>query len=192
MSIQSLHAVAARPAHPFERTGVAALAALRHALIVAGARGAAPALTTAALMLYWRDLQSTDASQRRWIVEELRVAVRRGETTACAWLSVVLGETDPALVREAVLGYLGGTPVSVERRERAVDDALEWIRRGLALNRVAVFVALLRLEDSALNERLSGLRGRLTAIETAAVWNEFDAGAGTPGGDFIAEWRACA
>ncbi len=122
-------------------------------------------------MLYWRDLQSTDASQRRWIVEELRVAVRRGETTACAWLSVVLGETDPALVREAVLGYLGGTPVSVERRERAVDDALEWIRRGLALNRVAVFVALLRLEDSALNERLSGLRGRLTAIETAAVWN---------------------
>jgi len=191
MSIQSLHAVAARPAHPFERTDVATQAALRHALIVAGARGAAPALTTAALMLYWRDLQLTDASQRRWIVEELRVAVRRGETTARAWLSVALGETDPALVREAVLGYLGGTPVSVERRERAAGDTLDWIRRGLALNRVAVFVALLQLEDGALNERLAGLRGLLTATEATAVWNAFDASAGTTSGDFIAKWRAC-
>ena len=56
----------------------------------------------------------------------------------------------------------------------------------------AVFVALLQLEDGAINERLSGLRGRLTATEAAAVWNEFDAGAGSPSSDFIAEWQACA
>ena len=143
-------------------------------------------------MLYWRELLATSATERRWVVEELRVAVRRGETTARAWLPVALGETDPTLVRDAVLGYLGGTPVSVERRERATDDTLDWIRRGLALNRVAVFVALLQLEDGAINERLSGLRGRLTATEVAAVWSEFDAGAGSPSGDFIAEWRACA
>ncbi len=192
MSIQSQHTVATRPAHPLERTDVATHAALRHALIVAGARGAAPALTTAALMLYWRALQMTSATQRRGVVEELRVAVRRADTTARAWLSVALGETDPTLVREAVLGYLGGTPVSVERRERAVDDTLDWIRRGLALNRVAVFVALLQLEDGAINERLTGLRGRLNAMEAAAVWNAFDAGAATPSGNFIAEWRACA
>jgi hypothetical protein len=192
MSIQSQHAVAAHPAHAPARTDVGANAALRHALIVAGARGAAPALTTAALMLYWRALQSTGATERRWIVEELRVAVRRGETTARAWLPVALGETDPALVREAVAGYLGGTPVSIERRERVAGDMLDWIRRGLALNRVAVYVALLQLEDGTINERLAGLRGRLTASETAAVWSEFDASAGTPSGDFIAEWRACA
>jgi len=192
MSIQSLHAVAARPAHPLERTDVAAHTVLRHALIAAGARGAAPALTTAALMLYWRHLQSSDASQRQWIIEELRVAVRRGETTSRAWLSVALGETDSTLVREAVLGYLGGTPVSVERRERVVGDTLDWIRRGLALNRVAVFVALLQLEDDALNGRLAGLRGLLTATEAAAVWNALDASDGSPSGDLIAEWRACA
>ena len=112
-------------------------------------------------------------TQRRWVVDELRAAVRRGETTARAWLPVGLGETDPALVREAVLGYLGQTPVSIERRECAASDALDWIRRGLALNRVAVFVALLQLGDVAINERLAGLRGRLTAAETAAVWCEF-------------------
>ena len=192
MSIQSLHAVAAYAVQPLERTNATAHSELLHAMIVAGARGAAPALTTAALMLYWRDLQSSDASQRQCIVEELRVAVRRGETTARAWLCVALGETDSTLVREAVLGYLGGTPVSVERRERAAGDTLDWIRRGLALNRVAVFVALLQLEDGALNERLTGLRGLLTAMEAAAVWNAFDASAGCPSGDFVAEWRACA
>jgi hypothetical protein len=141
-------------------------------------------------MLYWGALPSTSASQRRRVVEELRVAVRAGETTARAWLPVALGETDAALVREAVLGYLGGAPVSVERRERAAGDTLDWIRRGLALNRVAVFVALLHLEDDAINERLKGLRARLTATEAAAVWGEFDAGTGTSSGEFIADWQA--
>ena len=91
-----------------------------------------------------------------------------------------------------MLGYLGGTPVSVERSEIAADDALEWIRRGLALNRVAVFVALLQLGDVTINERLAGLRGRLNAAEAAAVWCAFADCDGTPSGDFIAEWRACA
>jgi hypothetical protein len=58
------------------------------------------------------------------------------------------------------------------------------------LNRVAVFVALLQLGDVALNERLASLRGRLSKVETAAVWCEFDDCDGMPSGDFIAEWRA--
>ena len=41
-----------------------------------------------------------------------------------------------------------------------------------------------------LNERLAGLRGRLNGAEAAAVWCEFADRDGTPGGDFIAEWRA--
>ena len=63
MSVQSQHAVGTRPAHPLESADTAARRALRHAMIVAGARGAAPALTTAALMLYWRELQSTGATR---------------------------------------------------------------------------------------------------------------------------------
>jgi hypothetical protein len=192
MSIQSQPAVATRPAPLTERADVAAHRALLRALLVAGARGAAPALTTTALLHYWRELRLSSVMQRRWVVDELRAAARRGETTARAWLPVALGETDPALVREAVLGYLGGTPVSVERRERAACDALDWIGRGLALNRVAVFVALLQLGDAAINERLAGLRGRLTASETAAVWRELGDCDGTPCGDFVAEWRAFA
>ncbi|MBK7903582.1 MAG: hypothetical protein IPJ97_12055 [Proteobacteria bacterium] len=94
-------------------------------------------------------------------------------------------------MHDAVLGYLGATPVSIERRELAVGDALDWIRRGLALNRVAVFVALLQLRDVTINERLAGLRGRLNEAEAAAVWHAFADCDGTPGADFIAEWRAC-
>lgn len=192
MSIQSQHAAAARSAPQPELPDVAAHRALLRALILAGARGAAPAAVTAALMRYWQQLRLASVTQRRWVVAELRAAVRRGETTPRAWLAVALGETDPGLVREAVLDYLGGTPASIERRERVVGDALDWIRRGLALNRVAVFVALLQLGDVTINERLAGLRGRLNEAEAAAVWCEFADCDGTPGGDFIAEWRACA
>lgn len=191
MSIQSHHAVATHSARQPVRADVAAHRALLRALILAGARGAAPAAVTAALMRYWQELRLASVTQRRWVVEELRAAVRRGETTARAWLPVAVGETDPGLVHEAVLGYLGATPVSIQRRELAVGDALEWIRRGLVLNRVAVFVALLQLRDVTINERLAGLRGRLSEAEATAVWSAFADCDGTPSGDFIAEWRAC-
>ena len=146
MSIQSQHAVATRPAPQPERADVPAHRALLRALILAGARGATPAAVTAALMRYWQELRSASVTQRSQVVAELRGAVRRDETTSRAWLTVALGETDPGLVREAVLGYLGVTPVSIERRERVAGDALDWIRRGLALNRGAVFVAKARGE----------------------------------------------
>ena len=192
MSIQSQHAVPTRSAQQPERADVPAHRALLRALILAGARGATPAAVTAALMRYWQELRSASVTQRSRVVAELHAAVRRGETTSRAWLPVAVGETDPGLVREAVLGYLGGTPVSIERRELAAGDALDWIRRGLALNRVAVFVALLQLGDATINERLAGLRGRLNEAEAAAVWCAFADCDGTPSGDFIAEWRACA
>lgn len=191
MSIQSQHAVASRSALQPERAAVSAHRALLRALILAGARGAAPAVVTAALMRYWQELRLASVTQRRWVAAELRAAVRRGETTSRAWLPVAIGETDPELVREAVLGYLGGTPVSIERREIAVGDALDWIRRSLALNRVAVFVALLQLGDVTINERLAGLRGRLNGAEAAAVWCAFADCDVTSSGDFIAEWQAC-
>jgi hypothetical protein len=192
MSIQSQHAEVTRSAPQPERTDVEAQRVLLRALILAGARGAAPAAVTAALMRYLQELRLASVAHRRWVVAELLAAVRRGETTSRAWLPVAVAETDPGLVREAVLGYLGGTPVSIERRDLAVGDVLEWIRRGLALNRVAVFVALLQPGDVTINERLVGLRGRLNAAEAAAVWREFADCDGTPSGDFIAEWRACA
>jgi hypothetical protein len=191
MSIQSQQVVATCPATPPQRADVASHRALLRALILAGARGAEPAAVTAALMGYWQALRSAGVTQRKWVVAELRAAVRRGETTSRAWLPVALGEIDPGLVGEAVLGYLGGTPVSIARRELAAGDVLDWIRRGLALNRVAVFVALLQLGDVTFNERLAGLRGRLQEAEAAAVWCAFADCAGTPSGDFIAEWRAC-
>jgi hypothetical protein len=192
MSIQSQPAVAARSALQPERADVSAHRALLRALIRAGARGAAPAAVTAALMRYWQELRLASVTQRRWVVAELRAAVRRGETTSRSWLPVAVGETDPGLVRDAVLGYLGGAPVSIERRDLAVGDVLDWIRRGLALNRVAVFVTLLQLGDVTINERLAGLRGRLNGAEAAAVWCAFAECDSSPSGDFIADWRAFA
>jgi hypothetical protein len=191
MSILSQQFVSTRPATQPERADAATPRALLRALILAGTRAAEPAAVTAALMRYWQEIRSASVTQRRWVGAELRAAVRRGETTSRAWLPVAVGEMDPELVREAVLGYLGSTPVSIERRELAAGDVLDWIRRGLALNRVAVFVALLQLGDVTLNERLAALRGRLTDAEAAAVWCALVECDGTPGADFIAEWRAC-
>ena len=189
MSIPSQLAGAVRPASPPLSAGAVAPRALLHTLLVAGARGAAREETSSALTRYWQELQSSSVTQRQWVATELRAAVRTGETTNRAWLPVALGETEAELVGQAVLGYLGVAPVSIERRELAIRDVLEWIRRGLALNRAAIFVALLQLEDPAVNERLAGLRGRLTGTEAMAVWHLLTAADGPLAGDFIADWR---
>jgi hypothetical protein len=65
MPIQSLHAVATRPALRPERVDVSAHRAPLRALILAGARGAVPAAVTAALMRYWQELRLASVTQRR-------------------------------------------------------------------------------------------------------------------------------
>jgi hypothetical protein len=187
MSISQQSAAGRSPA--FEGSCARDGAPLLAALIGCGRRDAPAGAAMTALVVYWRALATGGPAGRQWLMEGLRQGVRRGETTARAWLPVVLGETDPGLVAAGVTGYLGGTLASLEHRERALADVCDWIARGLPINRVAVFVAMLAQRDPALPQRLADLRGRLADEEARAVWAAADCGEPATA-EFLAEWQA--
>lgn len=190
MSTLTLHAAATPAVIPTPAATGVAFEHVFPALLACGRRGVAHQALTLALVKYWQCLASSTAQQRRSLAERLRAAIRAGETTPRAWIPVALGDHDSTIVSEAVLGYLGGAPVSVERREHALADALEWIRRDLSLNRVAVFVTLLQQQDVTLNERLACLRGRLSDAQANAVCSALAASEDAATREFIAEWQA--
>jgi hypothetical protein len=144
-----------------------------------------------ALIAWWRLLALATPAARSRLLEQLKQAVRRGEAAPRAFLPIALGDTDTDLVVAATAAYLGGAgPVSIQWREQALEDTLDWIRRELALKRGAVFTALLRVGDEAIHARLAGLRGRLTAVERDEVWAccAGDDCAATQ--QFLADWQA--
>jgi hypothetical protein len=156
--------------------------------IAAGRRGAEPALTTRAVLTGWRWLGGCCVAERQALHADLRQAIARGQTTPRAWLPIAVAETNPALLRAAVAGYIGSAPRSVAEREQALEDVIEWFRRDLTLDRVAVFEALLALREPAVNARLALLRGRLTAAERDRVRNGFAAATDAATREFFAEW----
>jgi hypothetical protein len=143
-----------------------------------------------ALIAWWRLLAPVAPAARGALLERLRRLVRRGAATPRAFLPAALGDTDATLVVAATAGYLGAGPVSLEWRARAVEDALDWIRRGLALNGGAVFVALLRLQDEDLHARLAGWRGRLSVSQRETVWSCCSGDPCPATQQFLADWRA--
>jgi len=172
--------------------GANAPANASHPLLAAvagcGRRGADRPMTSV-LVAYWMYLARSTAAERASLLEELRKLVRAGETTPRAWAAVALGDCEFSIVRDAVSGYLGGGVASIERRARAAAEAIDWIRRGLSLNRAAVFTALLELGDEDTNEQLAGLRTRLADEEAIAVWQACAHVESEATRVFIAEWR---
>jgi hypothetical protein len=158
------------------------------AVIAAGRRGAEPATVTQAIVQGWQWLASRSVIERRALQAQLRDAIAQGHTTARAWLPLAMSETDPELLRAAVVGYLGSAPRSVEQRGQALDDVIEWFRRGLTLDSVAVFVSLLVLREPGVNERLASLRGRLNDAERDRALREFAGATDTLTCEFIAAW----
>lgn len=166
-----------------------ATAMLRH-LVASGLKDAAADATGRALCDYWGWLRAADRDRRHALAGRLRQAVEQGRTGLRAWVPVILGDTDFELVRAAARAYVDARPVSLEQLERRVADTLDWIRRGLALNRAAVFVALLETADETLLPRLAGLRGRMSAAEAQAVWQACAGLHDDATRGFLDEWRA--
>jgi hypothetical protein len=154
----------------------------------AGQRRASPAAVTRASISCWRWLACRPVTARHALQQAVREAVATGRTTARAWLPLAVAETDPQLLRAAIAGYLGAAPRSADQRGQALDDVFEWFRRGLTLDRVAVFEALLELREPAVNQRLAVLRGRLTDDERERVRREFVHAADATTREFLDEW----
>jgi hypothetical protein len=190
MTQQSNPSTAPRIAPPVDPR-IAAHDDMAARLRAAGRRGATPALIGEALAAYWRLVALTSVERRAAMLRALRDDIAAGHTTARACVPVALGEPEFHVARDATLAYVGGWPASVDRRTQVVDEVVDWIARGLALDRAALFCALLERADPACLDRLAAVRARLDERETAAVLaafvaREMDAEVAT----FIAEWRS--
>ncbi len=124
---------------------------------------------THALIDYWHRLPATPASIRSQALQRTCQRVRAGELAPDALVPYALADIDDDVVCGAVSEYLDSNATRARTHGEPVDNTLEWIRRNLALNRGAVFAAVLGRGDPALNERLAPLRLTLSADEVATV-----------------------
>ena len=131
----------------------------------AGHGGSIVTALTLALVDYWTALPSRSKSARLRGVEELRRRVESGALEPSALVPSALGDPDEDVVFGATSAWLSAQSDAVT----AACDATEWVRRGLAINRGAVFAALLARGDEAVNSHLRRLRLGLSADEVATV-----------------------
>jgi hypothetical protein len=125
---------------------------------------------TSALINYWQRLPAESPAVRRCNLALLCDDVRAGRRPPEALLTTILGDIDDEIVHAATRAYLEGcATLPAALHSAAVEAALEWVRRGLALNRGSVFAALLGTADPAIHERLAAQRLILSAEEVAVV-----------------------
>ncbi len=113
---------------------------------------------TPALINYWHRLPAESPAARLKALDAVRARVHAGIEAHSVLVTFALGDVDEEVVVSATRAYVAGDP-------GAVAEATEWVRRGLALNRGAVFGALLGLEEESIVERLAALRLVLSAAE---------------------------
>jgi hypothetical protein len=159
------------------------------ALLLAGRGASGNRATGCALVAYWHWLRHSTLDERTHLLAHLREAVEAGRTGQGAWVAMVLGEHDFELTRTATRAFLGERPMSLARHEAASDAARDWVRRSLALNRAAVFAALVERADEADLERLCALRGTLARAESVAVIDACRSSARAELQHFLSEWR---
>lgn len=141
---------------------------------------------TLALVDYWTTLPSRGKPARLKAVAELRQAIGTGTRPADALLPYALGDADEDVVFAATSAWLAVRQDSAA----AADDSIEWVRRGLAINRGAVFAALVSRGDESLNARLGGLRLGLDADEVETVCRHVARRRSAVAQGFLADWHA--
>jgi len=127
---------------------------------------------TLALINYWHRLPADAPATRRKALDAIRERIRAGLEARAALVPFALGDVDDGIVAAATHAYVAPAGPTAEADAVVADCALEaaeWVRRGLALNRGAVFGALLALENERIGERLSALRLALSAAEVEAA-----------------------
>ena len=145
---------------------------------------------TPALISYWHTLPARTVAERRQALHATRDAVRLAQCPSAALLPFALGDVDGEIVREATRAYVAlhaGTPPG--RRVTALEEAIDWIRRGLALNRGAVFAALLAEAEPWVDERLAAARLTTPIDDVAPLCRQLPARAQRTARRFLDEWR---
>jgi hypothetical protein len=101
-----------------------------------------------------------------------------------------LADVDEGIVATATHAYVASamTATAGVDPEEPIAEAAEWIRRGLALNRGAVFGALLALDDARAVERLAALRLLLSASEVEVACRLLGRSPGPLALSFLRDW----
>ena len=145
---------------------------------------------TPVLIDYWQKLPAMSPAVRRQHLAAARDDVRNGCRSREALVPFALGDVDEDIVRVATAACLELSAAGThDERRIAIEDGIEWIRRGLALNRGAVFSALLGIGDSSIDERLATQRLTLSVEEVATVCRQLPAQPGWTTVRFLRQWR---
>jgi hypothetical protein len=139
-----------------------------------------------ALISYWHRLPAESPAARRKTLDAIRDRVRAGLEARSALVPFALGDVEDGIVAEAAQAYVAIPAGSADAD--ALTEATEWVRRGLALNRGAVFGALLALEDERVVERLAALRLLLSAAEIESACRVLGAAPGPGATAFLRDW----
>ena len=146
---------------------------------------------TSALISYWHRLPAESPIARRKTLDSIRERVRAGLEPRSALVPFALGDVDDGIVVAATQAYAEATLRSHEHgaaSTAALNELTEWVRRGLAINRGAVFGALLALEDERIEERLGALRLGLSAAEIEVACRALGPAWGPRAAAFLAGW----
>jgi hypothetical protein len=144
---------------------------------------------TSALISYWQRLPAESPAIRWFHLALLRDDVRAGRRPPDVLVTTILGDIDDEIVHAATRAYLEGcATLPTALRLAAVDAAVEWVRRGLVLNRGSVFAALLGTADPEVHERLAAQRLILSAEEVAVVCRHLPAAPAKQVLMFLREW----
>ena len=144
---------------------------------------------THALIDYWHRLPTDSPAARRQHLALTCDEVRAGYLPAQALVPFALGDVDDEIVRRATLGYIeAGMELDADDPRLCAEDACEWVRRDLALNRGAVFVALLETGEATVLQRLASQRLVLSFEAVATVCRLLPERPGRATSRFLAEW----
>jgi hypothetical protein len=144
---------------------------------------------TSALISYWQRLPAESPAIRRLNLAALRDEVRQGHRPPEALVTAILGDVDDEIVHAATRAYLEAcATLPSAHRVAATDAAVEWVRRGLALNRGAVFAGLLATGDTVVHERLAALRLSLSTEEVAVTCRQLPPAPAKSIVAFLHEW----
>jgi hypothetical protein len=146
---------------------------------------------THALISYWQRLPAESPVVRRKALEATRERVRAGREPPAAFVPFALGDVDEEIVVAATQAYVAAVvpeEARVPANPAALDEVTEWVRRGLAINRGAVFGALLAREDERIEARLGALRLGLSAVEIEVACRALGPAPGPRAAAFLSSW----
>ena len=142
---------------------------------------------TTALISYWHRLPSESPAVRRRTLDTTRERIRAGLESPAALVPFALGDVDDSIVVAATRDYVAAAVDPRTAADEAIAEVTDWVRRGLALNRGAVFGALLALGEERIEQRLAGLRLTLSDSEVEAACRATGPATGRVAA-FVREW----